>query len=99
MSKWIGTVVMAAGGVLLLWVGMSVLFGESRPAALPADALGLVCALALLVAGEWLCWRAVARHTRPPVQAERIAGIVGAVMMSALLLAACILSVRVYGIS
>ena len=82
-----------------MWAGMRGLFGRFAPAVLPADSLGLICALALLVVGEWLCWRAVARHTRPPAQAGRLAGIIGVVMMGTLLLAAGILSIRVYGIS
>lgn len=98
MNKWIGTVITAGLGVLLLWVGIRGLFGEFKPV-LPAGTLGLICAIAAILAGEWLCWGASAGHTHPPAQAGRIAGTVGIVMMGVLLLAAGILSIRVYGIS
>ena len=98
MNKWIGTVVTAVLGVLLLWAGIRGLFGGFERV-LPAGALGLICAIAAILAGEWLCWKASAGHTHPPALAGRIAGAVGAVMMGVLLLAAGILSIRVYGIS
>ncbi|MCK4624240.1 MAG: hypothetical protein KAV00_02945 [Phycisphaerae bacterium] len=98
MNKWIGTVVTAALGVLLLWVGIRGLFGEFE-SILPAGALGLICAIAALLAGEWLCWGASTGHTHPPAQAGRIAGTVGVVIMGALLLTAGILSIHAYGIS
>lgn len=98
MNKWIGTTVTAALGVLLLWVGIRGLFGEFK-SVLPAGTLGLVYAIIAILAGEWLCWKASAGHTHPPAQAGRIAATFGVVMMGALLLAAGILSIRVYGIS
>ena len=98
MSKWIGTVAMSAAGVSLLWVGIRGIFGRFR-SVLPAESLGLVCAIAVLVVGEWLCWGASARHTHPPAQAGRIAGLIGVVAMGVLLLTAGILSIRVYGVS
>ena len=66
-----GSVLTLAGGVGLLWAGFAWGVPELSSALLPVRTLHVIGALALLVAGQWVCWQGAAQHVAPPESAGR----------------------------
>jgi hypothetical protein len=92
-TRTAGTILVAATGIGLLWVGLCLLGAGSPPTGLLINVLPSLAGLAAWVAGQWFCWHAVARHVRPPRAVSSLVDVASGTALAALALTAVIVSI------
>lgn len=99
LKRLLEPAIIASAGVFLLWVGFGCLDAAAIRGALPMNSLLLVAGLMGIVGGEWFCWHGAARLISPPGWAGRIVNVVCAMFLGTLVMAGCIILIRIAEVS
>ena len=99
VKKLLEAFVIASAGVFLLWVGFGGIALGSEQGALPSNSLLFIGGLIAVIAGEWFCWYGAGRWISPPGWSYRIINVLCGASLGGLVLAGCIILIRVAGIS